>query len=84
MKLIILDGFNLYLSVDVPEAANQTYVKELEAKLDSINQKYDSLLQQVNFLFCYVWYLQKNYNGFFKRGKNSYTILLVNHMDIRA
>lgn len=37
----------VFMKHDVPEAANQTYVKELEAKLDSINQKYDSLLQQV-------------------------------------
>lgn len=35
----------VFMQQGVP--ANQTYVKELEAKLESINQKYDSLLQQV-------------------------------------
>lgn len=43
----------------MPVAANQTYVKELEAKLESINQRYDSLVQQVNFLFNYVWCSEK-------------------------
>lgn len=37
----------VFMKQGVPVAADQTYIKELEAKLESINQKYDSLTQQV-------------------------------------